>query len=193
MANRSKSVGQNETETVGGSRSFKVGGEFTMAVGENRKLTAPIMIDLSLGTISATARDSAQLVGGAVVKLSAAGISESTGKISAQLVGGARIDIAKKQRQISVVKGFRETVGFAIFMKTNGQYIDNADTTGKWTVGGQLKGEAPEILIEAQESIKLKVGGSVLTIDKDSIRLSATNLDLSAAHLDADTQTIEHN
>jgi len=194
MGHRVKTVSGNETETVGGSRTLKVGDSHLLSVNKNRDLSVgPAMIELTLGSISMAARDAVTLVGGAVAKLSTESISETAGLLSAQLIGGAKVELAKTNRTLDVTKTYQETVGGAIVLQSNAKYTDNADTIATWQVGALLDAQAPEVHIEANEKIQVKCGDSVLTIDQESIKLNATKLNLSAAHLDADTGAIEHN
>jgi type VI secretion system secreted protein VgrG len=194
VGDRSKTVTQNEDETVGGSRTLKVGKTQSLAVSGNRQLTVgPAMIDLTLGSVAMNSRDAITLVGGAVCKLAGGDISESAGLASIQAVGGAKVEIAKQDRPLDVRKAYRQVVGGAIVLKTHGRYSDNADTTASWLVGGALDAEAPQLHVEAEKTLRIKCGNSVLTLTTDSIHLGADNVDLSGAHLDANTGTIEHN
>ena len=54
------------------------------------------------------------LVGGAMVKLSAASITEDVGGVAVHTVGGAKVEIAAKQRIFDLKDRFYETVGAAM-------------------------------------------------------------------------------
>ena len=56
-----------------------------------------------------------------------------------------------------------------------------------------MKADAPEVWVEAEESIIIKCGASVMKINDKEIRIESSNLDMSGANIDADTGTIEHN
>lgn len=194
VGRRIKTVAKNEVETISGSRTIKVEKSHSTQVTKNRMLTVgPAMIDITLGSINMTARDAVTLVGGAVLKVSADDISEAVGKVSVQAIGGVKAEISKRERALDVTKIYLETVGAAIIATSNGKYIDNADTTATWKAGLALDADAPEVHVEAKDKLRIKCGNSVLTLTPDSIQLTATNLDLSAAHLDADSGLIEHN
>jgi type VI secretion system secreted protein VgrG len=193
---RMKSVVGNETITVGGKRSLEVGKSEGLTVQKDRTLkVGAAMIDVTLGQITAQARETRSiLVGGAMIKVSAKSISEDVGKISAQTVGVAKLELAKKARALEVAKVYAETVGGAIVLKTDAQYNDHADKKSKWTAGAVLSGKAPELRVEAAEKIEIRCGTSVLTITEDAIVISADNLDLTeAAELDAVSKEITHN
>lgn len=194
QAELGENIAANSVETIAGSRKLKVGKSFEARIRGSRQLgVGGAMIDLTLGEVTRIGTDVATLVGGAVVKIAADTITEGAGKVSVQAVGGAKIEIAKEDRQLSVRKNLLEAVGGAMLLKSNGTFQDNADKTSSWKVGGPLTGKAPEIRVEAIEKLSIKCGASVLTLTKDSIELKATQVDLSAAHLDADTGAIDHN
>ena len=86
-----------------------------------------------------------------------------------------------------------ETVASAMYVKTNGKFFDTVEDTSLWSSGASFTGKAPEILIEAEKSLRIKVGGNTITITEEEVRIEGSALDMSGAHLDADAQTIEHN
>ncbi len=190
----SKEVSGNETRSIGGSRSLKCGEAHNETITGNRTLSiGAAQIDICLGQISTTAANQVTLVGGAVLRASAAGIVEDTTKLSIQTIGAARIDIAAKSRPLGVEKLLVETVGGTMFLKSNAQYRDSAETTSTWTVLGQLIADAPEVWAEAEEKIVIKCGQSTLTITTNEISIEGESLDLSGAHIDASTNKITHN
>lgn len=190
----SKTVNQNETRSIGGNRSLKVGDSYVTTVDQNRTLSVgSALLDLTLGTINTTGNHALGVVGGAIVRLCAGNISEDTAKLALQLIGGARVEIAKENRPTDIGKVLTELVGGAMMLKSNGRYLDNADETSNWTVLGPLKADAPKLRIEAEQRITLRCGESKLVIDGDQIKIEAANLDLTGAHIDADTSKIVHN
>ena len=190
----SKTVTQNENRTIGGSRSLKVGDSFVTSVNGNRNLNVgAAMLDLTLGTINTTGNHTLSMVGGAIVRVGAGNMSEDTAKVGIQAIGGAKVEIAKQNRPTDVGKILKEIVGGAMMLKSNGRYLDNADTTASWTVLGPLMADAPKVRIEAETRITIRCGGSRLVIDGEQIKIEAENLDLSGAHIDADTGKITHN
>jgi type VI secretion system secreted protein VgrG len=190
----SKSVEGNETEVVAGSRTIKCGENQDMQVKGNRSLrVGPAMLDLTLGEVGATAKDSLVLVGGAILRASMKTIAADESKVGIQAIGAAKIEIAKVARPTDATRTLTELVGGSMISNTNGKFIDDAKKTNSWRIGATFAADAPEVLIEAEESIKIKCGESVLTITADGITLDAPKLDLSGAHIDADTALIKHN
>ena len=136
---------------------------------------------------------SSVIVGGVVLKVSAASITEDVGTIGLQTIGGLKFESAKKASALEVQKRYKERVLGIMALETKGKYIDNAETTSTWTVGNELSGEAPEIWIEAIKEIRIKCGDSVIRILPDAISLKAKSIDLSGAHIQAMTKAIDHN
>ena len=190
----SKGVQGNETRAIAGNRTIKAGDTHGIMVSGNRSLqVGAAMIDLTLGSIGAQAKDSATLVGGAVLKVAGESMSEDTSKVAVQLVGGAKIESAGTSRSLDVAEKMSETVAGAMYVKTNGKFFDTVEDTSLWSSGASFTGKAPEILIEAEKSLRIKVGGNTITITEEEVRIEGSALDMSGAHLDADAQTIEHN
>ena len=194
MAGRNKTVGGSESITIGGSRNLKVGSSHLTNVGKNRKLSVgAAMIDTTLGNVSCSSQNASVIVGGVVLKVSAASITEDVGTIGLQTIGGIKYESAKRASALEVQKKYREMVGGMMALTTQGKYIDNAETTSTWTAGGEIKGEAPEIWIEAIKEIRIKCGASMITILPESIAFTSTEIDLSGATLWAKTGQIHHN
>src|SRR5262249_38280779 len=102
-ADRQKTVQGNETVKIGGKRSIKVGGGHQDDVTNTRDLkVGAALIDVTLGNIAAQAGLAHITVGGAAVKLTADSIQEDVKRASVQTIGGAKIEIAKKNRPLSV-------------------------------------------------------------------------------------------
>lgn len=189
-----KAVSKDEARTIGGSRTLKASDAHNGFVNGNRTLSVgAAQIDICLGQIGSFHPYNVTLVGGAVLRAAGANVTEDTTKLSIQLVGGARVDVAKVNRPLGVEKTLIETVGGGMYLKTNAKYFDNADTTSSWTVLGALTADAPEVWAEAEQKIVLKCGASTITIDEKTITFEGSNVDLSGAHLDADTGAITHN
>ncbi|MFO0758404.1 MAG: type VI secretion system tip protein TssI/VgrG [Byssovorax sp.] len=194
MAGRNKTVGASESISIGGSRNLKVGSSHVTNVSKNRSLSVgAAMIDTTLGNVSNTSQIASVLVGGVVLKVSAASITEDVGTIGLQTIGGLKFESAKKASALEVQKKYKERVLGIMALETKGKYIDNAETTSTWTVGGELSGEAPEIWVEAIKEIRIKCGDSVIRILPDAISFKAKSIDLSGAHIQAMTKAIDHN
>ncbi len=184
----------SDVEDVGGSRNIKVGGTHRITVKGDRMLTVGgSLIEETPHNVNAISRDSFVLVGGSFNKEASQDISEAARKNSMQIIAGSKFETAKKDRALRVDTEYRETVNGSIECVSNDKYIDNADTTATWTVVASVLGSAPIIHIEAVDSIKFMCGGSTLTLTKDAITLTTTNLSLSGATLDADSPLITHN
>ncbi len=191
--NRSRGVGGSETHRVGGSRKLDVGSSFSGTAGGSRTLKAPVMIDVCLGTINEQAKLSTTTVGGALVRMSAQTVEEHSKIATIETVGGARVEIAKLARALDVRKNLIELIGGLLLVKTNKNFIDGAQETSRWLVGGPLTGESDELVVQAEEDVKIKCGASVLTVTADEIRIESPKIDLSGAKIDATATTIDHN
>jgi type VI secretion system secreted protein VgrG len=194
-AGRTAEVDANHTIAIGGMRKIETGTESLLSTEKSRRLTVgAAMIEVSLGTISSDGGIYTTLAGGAVIKASGASISEDVGKMSAQLIGGVKIEKAKMNRSIDVKKQYYETVGGTMMLDSGGTYVDNAQKTSKWRVAAAMSLGAPSLHIEAKDKIVLRVGSSTITILPDSVEIKTPSFDLgSAAKLDYDAKTIQHN
>jgi type VI secretion system secreted protein VgrG len=190
---RVKTVQGDDVATIGGSRRLSVGASHDLHVKKDRTLRAPILLDLTLGTVSSSAKDAALLVGGVALKVSAEDVDERAAKVAVQAVGGAKVELAKRNRSLAVGKKYFETVGAVMSLKAGGKFTEAAGTTNAWKVAGSLEGKAPVLHVEADKSIKIKCGSSVLTITEKTIELEGPKLELTGGTLDADTEAIEHN
>jgi len=194
QAKYSKSVSGNEMRVIGGNRSLKDGDSHTTTVEANRNLNVgAAMMDITLGTIMNTSEHNLTMIGGALVRGALGTITEDVAKLGIQVIGGARVDISKESQPTDVSKLLNETVAGGMILKSNARYLDNADTTSNWTVAASLDADAPDVWAEAEEKIIIKCGASTLTITQTEVRIEGTNVDLSGAHIDADTKTIDHN
>ncbi len=192
-ASRTETVTLNDTITIGGTRKVTCGDSHNLAVSKDRTVSVgPAILDLTLGDVSCAGKDGAMLVGGVAVRVSGDTVATST-DIGVQLIGGARIEIAARDRNMTVGKSLRELVGGAIKVASGGVYTDTCDKVSKWKAAASFEGKSKEILLEAGETIRLKCGESVLTVTKDKIEISATELKLSGAKITAKTGKIQHN
>jgi len=92
-----------------------------------------------------------------------------------------------------VSKTLKETVDGSIEVETNDEFVDNADEQQRIHVDHEIRGEAPEVWIEARKRIRITCGTSVVTLTEDTISFKGTNLDLTGAAIDAGTGVITHN
>lgn len=192
---RNKTITGNESISVGGSRDLHARSA-ALQVGQTRALTVGgSLIDVTLGTQSAGSQGTHTFtIGGAAAKISAKAISEQVAMVTLQTIGGAKMEFAKKDRVLDVRTTHLETVGGAMMLKTNGTFMDHADTTSSFDVAGSLTATAPEIYLEAKNKIVIRCGGSTITLLPDSVEIKAPSLDLSkSGNLHSITQTIEHN
>jgi type VI secretion system secreted protein VgrG len=191
---RSKVVAGNEAQSIGGSRKIDVGEGCSTGVNGSRSLdVGSILVDQTLGIISATSKDSIIDVGGSLLRVAGAGIADEAGKASSQTVSASKIEATPKSRTLRVDMAYAETISGSFVQFSGGTYIDNADTRATWIVGGALSGRAPEIWVEAREEIRVRCGESAVVITPSSIEITSPSLDLSGAHLQAETATISHN
>jgi type VI secretion system secreted protein VgrG len=191
---RAKTVGGNETEEVDGDRTLTVNEEHEGSVSKNRTLdVGGSLIEITPNNISTNSLNSLVDVGGSIIKIAGADMSESATKDSKQEVSGAKLEFAKKDRTLGVQKEWKEVYESSVYLVSNNKYIDNADTTAVWTVTASVTALAPIGHIQATERIRFKCGDSVLTLDKEQITLTAKSIQMTGAHIDADSGSIEHN
>lgn len=191
---RIKTVTGNETESVGGSRKLTVGASHLAHVNVDRTLiVGGSLVEITQNNINLTAKDAATVVSGSVIKIAGQDISEAAGKTAVQAISGSKLELATRDRALVVRQAWTETVGGSVFLVSNNKYLDTCDTTATWTIAAALAGAAPEVHLEAVESLRLTCGDSVLTLTPGAITLTAATLNLSGATLDADSALIEHN
>lgn len=190
----SKGVQGDEVRTIAGNRTIKAGNTHGIMVTGNRSLNVgAALLDLTLGTIGAQAKDSATLVGGAVLKVAGETMSEETDKISVQLIGGVKMENTEKSRSFDVTEKMSEHVGGTMMVSTNGKFFDTVEDTSLWESATAFEGKAPEILIEAEKSLRIQCGGSTITLTEEALTIEGTSLDMSGAHLEVDASNIDHN
>jgi type VI secretion system secreted protein VgrG len=191
---RIKTVTGNEKETVGGDRKLKVGDAHHGHVKVDRTLTvAGSLVEICQNNINLTAKDATTIVSGSVVKVATQDISEAAAKDTIQVISGSKMETAKRDRALIVREEWTEKIGGSAYLVSNNKYLDTADTTSMWTIVSALAATAPEVHIEAVDSIRFTCGDSVLTLTPKAITLTASALNLSGASLDADSGIIEHN
>jgi type VI secretion system secreted protein VgrG len=191
---RSKTVGGNETEKVDGDRTLTVNEAHEATVSEDRALkVGGSLIEITPNNISTNSKHSLVDVGGSIIKIAGADIIEIANKDSKQEIDGAKLEFAKKDRALGVEKEWKETYESSVYLVSNNKYIDNADTTAVWTVTASVIALAPIGHIQASETIRFKCGDSVLTLDKQQLTLTAKSIQMTGAHIDADSGSIEHN
>jgi type VI secretion system secreted protein VgrG len=193
---RAKTVTGDEKVSVGGVRSLTTGQGHENQVKGDRTLTVgAALIDTTLGGISALAKNKhTMLVGGAAMKVAGKSMSEDVGTVATQTIGGLKIEQAKEERLLDVRKDYTETIGGVMLLSTSERFIDHANTTSSWVVGGTATMKAPDVWIQAKDRIELRCGSSVIVILPDSVEIRAKKFDLSQAGLlDSDTLVIEHN
>ncbi len=189
----SKGVQGNEQRTIGGNRSIKAGDTHGIMVNKNRTLNVgAAMFDLTLGTIGEQSRVNATLVGGATLKLANETMAEETTDVSVQAIGGLKLENAGVSRSLDVAGKMIEKVLGSMLVKSNGKFFDTVEDSSLWTAGS-FTGKAPDILIEAEKSIRISCGSAVMTLTEDTLSIEAPKLDMSGAHLDADAESIDHN
>ncbi|HZO14579.1 MAG TPA: type VI secretion system tip protein TssI/VgrG [Polyangiaceae bacterium] len=197
VGDEGKCVVGNESETIGASRSLETGGAHQIMVGASRNLqVGSALIDTVMGPISCASGSSTHvMVGAAAIRTSAQAISESVSGGSLQAIGGAKLELTAGARSISARFLHNEVVGGALVLKTAENLTSKTKVATSYTVGAMMSAKAPELLIEAEESIVLTCGKSALIITKDEVELRTKDLkvDDSAKVIDADSKLITHN
>jgi type VI secretion system secreted protein VgrG len=191
---RAKSVESDETVTIGGDRTLEVKEAVDLTVEGDRTLNVDgSQTDKTEGNISATMKDSEIVIGGTAHKTCEGSMLEDVGTKAEQTIKGDKIEVVKKNRTLEVQKAFTEEIGGKMSLSTEAKFLDNAQTTSKWKVGGELAGKAPDVWVEAVKEIRIICGSSTITITTSSIAIKAAALDLSGATIHASTAKIDHN
>src|SRR5690606_36953596 len=132
--------------------------------------------------------------GGVDARIAAQSVTQQSGGLGVWTVGGIKARFSGKDQPTDVQKQLVEVVGGLFMCTTHGKYNDGSPETQLWQSGAFIKGEAPEIKIEAIEQIELVCGGAVLTITPDKIEGSAPMLDLGkSSDVVVKTGVIKHN
>ena len=104
------------------------------------------------------------------------------------------IEFTKEDRGLDVEKLLLETIGGALFIKTDKTYTDAAEKTSKWTIAAALKSSTTEMIVTAQDKIELVCGNSSVTLLPESVEIKADALDLSKAEVfEAEAPLVENN
>lgn len=204
-------IGASETISVSGKRESLVKGAETTTIGAAKTATVSSgckldakagrtvtvgasMMDVSamavsrmvLGSCSAT-------IGAAWISAAAVGLANVTAGASAETVGGAKLQLAGTNVALGVKGALAETVGGAFINLPGGNHGESAQGAMTINVGGAFIGNAPEILIEAENEISITCGGSSLVIKDGSIEIKAPSLASPGATITKDGSNIHHN
>lgn len=194
---RLKEVIQNESITISGNRLIETGYMHTVSAKQTRTLDVggSVLEVTKDGAVNHVAGDNLTVsIGGADLKISQKSIVEDVGKIAKQQVGGAKLEFSALDAPTDVGEKLIENVGGAMFLKTDGAFLDGAVKKSFWKVAAAMIGKAPVVYVEALEKIELKCGGSVITILPDSIEIKSPTFDLSSSrYLEVKSKKIEHN
>lgn len=194
---RLKEVIHNETITIGGSRTVKTGYMHTISAKHTRTLeVGGSVIEVTKdGAVNHVAGDNLKVsIGGVDLKISKKSIVEDVGKVAKQVVGGAKLEFSALDAPTDVGEKLTELVGGAMFLKTDGAFLDGAVKKSNWKIAAAMISKAPVVYVEALEKIELKCGGSTITILPDSIEIKSPSFDLSSSSfLEIKSGRIEHN
>lgn len=210
--NQDTKIGGNEVLEIGGSNTENVTGDMSISIGGNRNINVgsahsidvkedrtlnvgAALIDTSLGDMSANGgRIKSLIVGGVDARIAKQSVTQQSGGIGLWTIGGLKARISGKDQPTDVQKELVEIVGGLFMCKTDGKYNDASTETQHWKSGAFIKGDAPEIKLEATESIELVCGAAVITIYPDRIEGSAPSLDLTkSSDVVVNTGIIKHN
>jgi type VI secretion system secreted protein VgrG len=205
------SIGAMESLTVSGSRQTNIAGSDSQSIGAARIATltggkttdadggrtlsvGAAMIEAAAMTISRAVLGSTSVtVGGAWISAAAMGLGNATAGAGAETVGGAKIQMGGTGVTLSVKGALAETVGGAMVTNAGGDAGESAGGAMSISVGGVMMVNSPTITIEADNQIKILVGGSSLTMTSSSIEFKSPSLASPGATVDKDGSTIHHN
>ena len=179
---RDKNVGGNETCEVTGDRKLEVGSNITHAVEKDRKLevTGDVIEEAREGLIKAGCTNALVTISGSVTQTIQGIHNEDVGKGCEKLVSESKIETCKNDYTVEVNDTLTETIGDNLKMTAGKHFMDGSDKKTLWQVGAQMQGKAKQrVQIQAKNRIVLRVGGSMVELDKDSITITAASYSVS--------------
>jgi type VI secretion system secreted protein VgrG len=206
---RQKHVNGDESVAIGVNRAVTTGkGHSTNVTAQRTLRVGTAQIDISLGNITATAPSVHTLVGGAAIKLTVGGITETVGKgfsfgpISGpavggvlQTIGGAKLELSRGKRAIKAAKSYVENVGGMLSHLATAGLDDYGSGVQSIQVGGLLNAFSPtEIAVEGTAEVMLSCGASSIVINAAGIVISSPRVSISGGALQVlSAAKVEHN
>lgn len=170
-------VGGNHSLTIGGARSMKVGGDHKRDVtGDSTLKVGALSIDLVVGSSNEHALgDHKHDVGAALVEMTAGGRSIIVGGNSAE-TELAKLIVAKAGRAVDVTGGMNAKVGGLIYRKIGGDLTEKAGGNFTEVAAGAQILKADNITVEAETSLTVVMGASVITMKPAMITIAGVSI-----------------
>ena len=192
---RSVFIKGSETSTVGGSRTVTVTSGASLQSKASRTLTVGgTMLGAAAAAVTRSVLGSMSVtVGGSWIQAAAVGLADMTLGAGAETIGGAKILAAGGGASTNVKGALAETVGGAYVIAAGGNVTEGATGSQAITVGGAFVANAPNVLLEAQSEISVRVGGASLTIKSSSVEIKAPAIAAPGATIAKTASKIQHN
>lgn len=195
-AQRTKNVTGNEKASIAGDRKLEIGSNIAYAVTDKRVLevSGDALETAKEGLIKVSAESGKIEIQGAA-KLELEGVlSEQVVTDATKTVGAGKSEQCKRAYSVEVNGALVERIGGSLSMKTGQHFMDGADRRSAWNVAGAIAGKTKTLHIQAKNRIVLKVGASVISLDRNGVVIRAASYGLEGApSLVAKTNRIDHN
>jgi len=167
----SATVSGNETQMIGGDQRSEIAANSELTIGGNSMMAI-------VGSITTTCSADATLqVGSASISVVGGDRSLIVAGNRSETTGGAKVLLTKGNHALEV-GSLASTIGGAVLAKISGDRADSAGATWTETAAGLQKIEADEIVIEAQATLTLAMGASVITLNPAMASVTGTNVKL---------------
>jgi type VI secretion system secreted protein VgrG len=178
-----RSIGKEESITVGGSRQLQTGaGHQSAAAGTRSLVVGAAVIDASLGSIAASSGgDHVVAAGGGVARAASESIVDETGRIGAELVGGVKLEVASGDYRLRAVTRLEETVVGALSLHAGGRLIDISSSETNLTAGDDLALVSPELHLVATDKVEISCGASKIIVEPNAIAIEGPTLTLATS------------
>lgn len=196
MQNYAIGVAGSQTRDITGNRDVTAGDSISINVQGKRELTVTgSMTEVSLGDVMSHVKENSTItVECALERDAKESITDAADKKYFQKITVDKIELCPNgERTSNVTKTMTETVDGSIKIKTNDEFVDNADELQELVVTHAMDGRAPEVWIEAVQEIRIKCGTSIITVTPTAITFSGTNLQMSGDRVDSDSLVINNN
>jgi len=172
--NHTATVSGNETQMIGGDQRSELAANSELTIGGNSMMAI-------VGSISTTCSADAKLtVGSASISVVGGDRSLIVASARSEKTGGAKVLLTKGNHALEV-GSLASTIGGAVLAKVTGDRADSAGATWTETAAGLQKVEADEIVIEAQATLTLAMGASIISLNPAMASVTGASVKLDGA------------
>jgi type VI secretion system secreted protein VgrG len=165
-------IGGNRDLKIGGDHRREVGGSSTLTVGGNG-------VDLVVGAISeSTLGDHTHSVGAALVEMTAKDRSVVVGGSRTETTGAVKVVVAGGGRAVAVSGSMTQKVAGAIVASVKGDRNDKSGAAFSEVAAGASIVKADNVVFEAETTLAVVMGASVLTLTPASISIAGVSIKL---------------